>query len=70
MPDANSEAMNLHLREIGREVTPGAQGVLVFDRAGWHTSRALKPPDNITLFAILLAGAEPGRKRLGVPAQE
>ena len=34
MPDANSEAMNLHLQEIGRAVTPGAHGVLVVDGAG------------------------------------
>jgi hypothetical protein len=63
--------MNLHLREIGREVTPGAPGVLVFDGAGWHTSRLeATGQHHPSLFAILLAGAEPGRKRLGVPAQE
>jgi transposase len=52
MPDANSEAMNLHLQEIGRAVTPGAHGVLVVDGAGWHISQALKPPDNITLLCL------------------
>lgn len=29
MPYANSEAMNLHLREIGRAVAPGAPGGVV-----------------------------------------
>jgi transposase len=52
MPYANSEAMNLHLREIGRAVAPGAHAVLVLDGAGWHTSHALDPPGNITLLCL------------------
>lgn len=44
--------MNLHLREIGRAVTPGAHAVLVLDGAGWHTSRALAVPDNLTLVCL------------------
>ena len=48
MPYANTEAMNLHLQEISRAVAPGAHAALVFDGAGWHTSPALEPPDNIT----------------------
>jgi transposase len=52
MPYANSEAMNLHLQAIGRAIAPGAHGVLVLDGAGWHTSHALKPPDNITLLCL------------------
>jgi DDE superfamily endonuclease len=45
MPYANSEAMNLHLRE-------GAHAILVLDGAGWHTSHTLKPPHNITLLCL------------------
>ncbi len=52
MPDANSEAMNLHLQAIGREQATGAHGVLVLDGAEGHTSRALQPPDNITLLCL------------------
>ena len=52
MPYANSEAMNLHLREIARAVAPGAHAVLVLDGAGWHTSHAFKPPHNITLLCL------------------
>lgn len=52
MPHANREAMNLHLREIGRAVAPGAHGVLVLDGAGWHTSPTLQLPDNITLLRL------------------
>lgn len=52
MPYANSEAMNLHLREIGRAVAPGAHAILVLDGAGWHTSNALTPPHNISLLCL------------------
>ena len=52
MPYANSEAMNLHLREIGRAVAPGAHAILVLDGAGWHTSHALTPPGNVTLLCL------------------
>ena len=52
MPYADSEAMNLHLQEIGRAVAPGAHGVVVLDGAGWHVSDALNPPDNITLLCL------------------
>jgi len=48
MPCANTEAMNLHLQEIGRAVAPDAHGILVLDGAGWHTSHILTPPDNLT----------------------
>jgi hypothetical protein len=34
LPYADSQAMNLHLREIGRTVAPGAHAVLVLDGAG------------------------------------
>ena len=52
MPYADSEAMNLHLQEIGRAVTPGAHAILVLDGAGWHTSHTLDPPDNVTLLCL------------------
>jgi transposase len=44
--------MNLHLREIGRAVAPGAQAILVLDGAGWHTSHSLRPPANVTLLCL------------------
>ena len=44
--------MNLHLAEIARAVAPGAHAVLVLDGAGWHGSRDLVVPDNITLLPL------------------
>jgi transposase len=52
MPYANSEAMNLHLQEIGRAVAPDAHAILVLDGAGWHTSHILTSPDNVTLLGL------------------
>lgn len=52
MPNANTEAMNLHLAEISKAVSPGAHAALVADGAGWHISSKLVIPDNITLVKL------------------
>jgi transposase len=33
-------------------VDPGAHAVVILDQAGWHISRALAVPQNITLLAL------------------
>ncbi len=48
LPFADTEAMQLHLDEISRQVSRGAHAVLLMDRAGWHTTAKLKIPKNIT----------------------
>jgi DDE superfamily endonuclease len=52
MPYADTEAMQLHLEEVSRVVRRGAHAVLLLDRAGWHTSRRLAVPKNITLLFL------------------
>ncbi len=52
MPYANTDAMSAHLAEIGRHVSPGAHAILVLDGAGWHSSRDLAVPANITLLTL------------------
>jgi hypothetical protein len=52
MPQANTEAMQAHLEEISRCVAAGAHALLILDRAGWHTTRKLRPPANITLVSL------------------
>jgi transposase len=47
MPFADTDAMQKHLDEISRTVSPGAIAVLLMDRAGWHTTGELKMPENI-----------------------
>jgi transposase len=48
LPTANTEAMQRHIEEISRNVAKGAHAVLLFDRAAWHTTKALIMPSNIT----------------------
>ena len=52
MPYANTEAMNLHLDEISKAVSPNAHAALVADGAGWHVSDKLVVPGNITLVKL------------------
>jgi hypothetical protein len=52
MPHANTEAMNAHLKEIGKAVSPGAHAVVLLDGAGWHGSHELAPPENVTLVTL------------------
>jgi DDE superfamily endonuclease len=53
MPYANTEAMNVHLVEIGAQVASGAHAILVCDGAGWHRKgERLVVPDNITLLPL------------------
>ena len=44
--------MQLHLDEIASQVAAGAHAILVLDRAGWHTAKALLVPKNITLMSL------------------
>jgi transposase len=52
LPFANTDAMNQHLLEISRHVTPGSHAIIIIDGAGWHIANALKVPDNITLIKL------------------
>ena len=52
MPRCLTEAMTLHLVEVSRAVAPDAHAVVILDQAGWHRSRALVVPGNITLMPL------------------
>jgi transposase len=52
MPNADTEAMQKHIDEIGRAVTPGAHALIILDKAAWHTTRKLTPPSNLTLLPL------------------
>jgi DDE superfamily endonuclease len=52
MPCANTKAMNKHLEEISKAVSPGAHAVLLHDGAGWHGSKGLTVPANITPITL------------------
>ena len=57
MPRANTQAMQLHLDEISKHVARKAHGVVLMDRAGWHTTAKLAVPKNLTV--ILLPSRSP-----------
>jgi len=48
LPQCNTEAMNLHLKEIATAVAHRAHAIIRVDQAGWHLSHALCIPDNMT----------------------
>ena len=52
LPKANTHAMQLHLDEISRCIASGSHGVLLMDRAGWHTTGKLNIPANITIILL------------------
>jgi hypothetical protein len=63
LPHANTEAMQLHLDEISRTVAAGVHAVLIFDRAGWHTTPNLLVPENITPIWLPSRAPELNRSR-------
>jgi hypothetical protein len=44
--------MSLPLAEVAQAVAPGAHGVMLMDRAGWHCTKDLAVPDNLTLVLL------------------
>lgn len=78
MPYCDTNAMQMHLEEISEQVAPGAHAILVMDRAGWHTTKKLGVPSNMTLLPLPPRSPEPrcapvlrtpGREPLAVPAR-
>ena len=57
LPKANTQAMQMHLGEISRNVAAKAHAVVLMDRAGWHNTDKLKVPKNISI--ILLPSRSP-----------
>lgn len=51
-PWANTEYRNHHLRFLREQAGPQVQVILGLDRAGWHLSKALQVPENITLLYL------------------
>ena len=49
---ANSQMMSLHLEEIAAHIPKGKHGVVVIDQAGWHRSKELRKPKNISILHL------------------
>jgi hypothetical protein len=52
LPRCTTEGMTLHLNEISQAVAPGAHALVLVDQAGWHQSKRLVIPANITLVPL------------------
>jgi transposase len=52
MPQANTASMQAHIDEIDQQVEKGKHAVIVLDKAGWHTSKNLRIPKNISLLSL------------------
>lgn len=51
LPWVNTEMMNLYLAEMA-DVFPDKKIILIWDQAGWHKSKSLKVPENISLKSL------------------
>jgi len=52
MPFADTPAMQAHLDEIATMVDQDAHAIVILNQAGWHTSKSLVVPNNITLLPL------------------
>jgi transposase len=51
-PSANTQTMNVFLDILARTLGPDEHAVLILDGAGWHTSKGLTMPANITPLTL------------------
>lgn len=51
-PRLNTEVVNVFLQAFSQSVAADEHAVLLWDRAGFHTSQRLRVPDNVTLLPL------------------
>jgi transposase len=51
-PTINSEVVNVFLKQFTEEVSQDVHVLLLWDRAGFHTSKKLKIPENVTIVPL------------------
>ena len=51
-PTINTIMINVFFEQFAQEVSPDVHVVMVWDRAGFHTSRELRIPENVTVLAL------------------
>ena len=52
LPEVSTAAMDIFLAELARAVSAGTHVALVLDGAGWHVSKELVVPTNLTLIHL------------------
>jgi transposase len=51
-PRLNTQVVNLFLEQFSASLAPSEQAVMIWDGAGFHRSKQLRVPDNITLLPL------------------
>jgi transposase len=51
-PGVDTGTFNVFLRMLSAELKPGDHAVLILDGAGWHKSKSLAVPDNVTCLLL------------------
>jgi transposase len=51
-PQINTDSVNAFFREFEKETDPNVHIVLIWDQAGFHTSKLVKIPANVTLIPL------------------
>ena len=51
-PNINTDITNVFFEQFRKEADPNVHVVIVWDRAGFHTSKDLKVPENVTIVAL------------------
>ena len=51
-PTINTDIMNIFFEQFAAEVSPDIHVVMVWDQAGFHTSKKLKVPENVTIVPL------------------
>jgi transposase len=52
LPEATTASMGVFLAAFAEQLEPGTHAVLLLDQAGWHGSRRLVVPGNVTLLPL------------------
>jgi transposase len=53
LPALNTAVINQFLEEFARHLAPGVHAVLLWDNAGYHVSKGLVVPENVSLIGLL-----------------
>jgi transposase len=52
MPYANTTIMNLYLKDFAKQLANDVHALLVMDGAGWHDSKELEVPVNVSILLL------------------
>jgi transposase len=51
-PNVDAGTFDVFLRMLSKDLKPGEHAVLILDGAGWHKSKSLVMPDNVTCLLL------------------